>query len=304
MYAVVANILVMFCVPDPASAPAGADAASRLERCAMSGKPTVEPMPGPLALTDDRQEPASPLVTDRPDFTESTLTVPSGHLQIESGFTFASNRRKGVRTRRHTFPEILLRAGLAHDVELRIAWAGWTRTTELLRAENDVGRNESMTDSSTGGNDLSLGAKFHLADQSGWRPDVGLIVAASLPTGHIAHSSGDVDPFVGLLWSYDIGESFAIAGNLNLAMPTIDGDRIVEPQSSVSLSYSISDNVGAFVEYFGFYPTAGDGPDAHYVDGGFTFLLSDDFQIDVRAGAGLNDDADDVFAGVGFAWRF
>lgn len=304
MHAAVTYLLVIFCILDPASATNGTADTSAADRSAMSRNTSTARLPDPLALSDEPQPLASPLVTDRPDFTESTLTIPSGHLQLESGYTFISNRHKGVRTRRHTFPEVLLRAGLANDVELRIAWAGWTRTTELFRAENEVGRHESMTDASTGGNDLSLGAKIHLADQSGWRPDLGLIVAASLPTGHSAYSSGDVDPFVGLLWSYDLGESFAIAGNMNLVMPTIDGDRIVESQSSVSLSYSINDRVGTFVEYFGFYPMSGDGPDTHYANGGFTFLVTDDFQIDIRAGAGLNDDSDDFFTGVGFAWRF
>ncbi len=35
--------------------------------------------------TDPMQE---PLVTDRPDFTESTEAVPAGHLQLEAGYTF------------------------------------------------------------------------------------------------------------------------------------------------------------------------------------------------------------------------
>lgn len=36
----------------------------------------------------------------------------------------------------------------------------------------------------------------------------------------------------------------------------------------------------------------------------FTFLVTDNFQIDARVGVGLNAEADDVFTGVGFAWRY
>ena len=39
-------------------------------------------------------------------------------------------------------------------------------------------------------------------------------------------------------------------------------------------------------------------------DGGFTLLLNNDVQWDVRAGVGLNDNADDYFAGMGLSLRF
>jgi hypothetical protein len=37
--------------------------------------------------------------------------------------------------------------------------------------------------------------------------------------------------------------------------------------------------------------------------GGFTFLVNDDLQLDVSAGAGLNDAAPDFFVAAGVAWR-
>ena len=258
--------------------------------------------PPPLALPA-APAPLGPLVSDRPDFTESTLTIPAGHLQLESGYTFNYDRHDGRRTKRHTFPEVLLRVGVAEDVELRIGWEGWARTESLSTMRNDVGRRTLLTETVTGGSDLSVGFKFHLADQDGIRPDLGLIVAADLPTGHHAYTSGDVDPNLGLLWAYDLDDDWSLAGNLNLALPTEAGTRIVEPSASLSVGYGITDGVGAYFEYFGFYPGS-HGPDTHYVNGGLTFLVTDDFQIDLRAGAGLNDDSDDFFTGIGFVWRF
>ena len=43
------------------------------------------------------------------------------------------------------------------------------------------------------------------------------------------------------------------------------------------------------------------GRPEHYIDGGFTYLLNNDTQLDIRAGQGLNPSADDFFAGVGFS---
>jgi hypothetical protein len=62
-----------------------------------------------------------------------------------------------------------------------------------------------------------------------------------------------------------------------------------------------------FTEWFAFYPTSaladGIGPE-HYFNGGFTYLVTNNFQLDIRAGLGLNQAADDFFAGTGFAVRY
>jgi hypothetical protein len=61
----------------------------------------------------DRPWPAAPLteplVTDRPDFTESAEAVPYGHFQLAVGYTFTFDRESKDRVRDHTAPEILLR---------------------------------------------------------------------------------------------------------------------------------------------------------------------------------------------------
>ena len=58
-----------------------------------------------------------------------------------------------------------------------------------------------------------------------------------------------------------------------------------------------------FVEYYGLYPNAEHRDAAHTPNGGFTFQINNNFQIDWRIGGGLNEEADDFFTGVGFAWR-
>ena len=42
----------------------------------------------------------------------------------------------------------------------------------------------------------------------------------------------------------------------------------------------------------------------HYINGGFTYLITNDIQWDIRAGAGLNDAAEDYFIGTGLSIRF
>jgi hypothetical protein len=97
-----------------------------------------------------------------------------------------------------------------------------------------------------------------------------------------------------------------LSGTFNLAAPKdSDGERFAEPSASVALGIGLTDRLGAFVEYFGFYPSGrSNEADTHYADGGLTWLLTQDLQLDARIGFGLNDDADDVFVGAGFAVRW
>jgi hypothetical protein len=40
------------------------------------------------------------------------------------------------------------------------------------------------------------------------------------------------------------------------------------------------------------------------LNGGFTWLITENLQLDWRAGFGLNEEADDFFTGAGFGIRF
>ena len=245
-----------------------------------------------------------PLVTDRPDFTESTVTVPRGRLQLEAGYTYTYDSGDGVRTQDHTYPEVLLRVGLADDVELRLGWTGWSHVEEVFRERNAAGRRVKVRDRDDGGNDMNIGLKFHLIDQDGWVPDFGIIVDADVPTGAGGQTSGDVDPAVKFLWAYDLTDELSLAGNVNFAAPTSDTGRFFQASASLSLAASITDRLGGYVEYFGFYPSARGQGDTQFINGGFTYLITNNFQVDIRVGMGLNDKADDLITGVGFAWRF
>ena len=60
------------------------------------------------------------LVTDRPDQTESSVVVPPGYVQLETGWTFSHNKADGIRNETHEFPGTLLRIGVLDRVEFRL----------------------------------------------------------------------------------------------------------------------------------------------------------------------------------------
>ena len=245
-----------------------------------------------------------PLVTDRPDFTESTDAIPVGHFQLDAGYSFTNDRESKNRTREHTAPEFLLRIGVVEDFELRIGWEGYGWTDTQFQRETRRGRRVNRDDWTQGANDLSFGFKYKFAEQDGLIPHLGVIGAITVPSGSTGVSSGDVDPGIVLLWAYDVSDTFSLAGNVGVGVPTDEGDRFIQTSASLSAAFTLSEKLGAYIEYFGFYPNTERSDAAHSVNAGLTYLINNNFQVDWRIGMGLNEEADDFFTGVGFAWRF
>jgi hypothetical protein len=223
---------------------------------------------------------------DRPGFSTSPQTVPAGRLQIEGGYQFTADR--GVDS--HTLPLVLIRAGLTKKIELRIGWDGlsWTENNGRFKPE---------------ASDMSVALKAHVVEHSRLLPAIGLLGSLSLPTGSGSSTSNRVDPTGGLLWNYDFAAGPSLFGTVLMSSVTGDDGRFFEAANAIGISLPINDRFDSFVEYFGFYRKDGGGA-THNFNGGFTFLLTDNLQLDINGGFGLNGRADDYFLGAGFAFRF
>jgi len=132
-----------------------------------------------------------PLVTDRPDFTESSVTVGRGVAQIEFGYTYTYNNDAGESIRSQSFGEPLLRYGiLAEWLEFRIGLSPVEGRTTAAGISNSTGGTE----------DLYTGFKIALTPQEGILPEMALIPQMNLPTGSDAFTSDSVEP--GVNWIY------------------------------------------------------------------------------------------------------
>lgn len=257
--------------------------------CALLLTDIAQGESGPLGW--GREELREELSSDRPDFTESVMTIESGHMQFELGYTFTKDNEGQDELRQHVVPEALARFGVTEDLELRLTWTGYEST------EENGSRTHGVTDS-------SLGFKKRLVEGGGGIPDISIIGALFIPTGSASISDDTVIPEMKVLWGYGIGVT-EISGNLNFTGPMSDDNRYLLVSNSVALGWSLSATVGFYAEYFGLYP-ADDVPesDEHYLNGGFTWGLTRDLQLDIRAGGGLNGAAADFFSGTGLVVRF
>lgn len=245
----------------------------------------------PTIALAERTRLTEPLISDRPDFTESAETIPAEHLQLEAGYTFTQDSADGETSREHALPEMLLRIGLSENIEARLAWEG-----ALIEDPAQGG-------SSHGVSDMSVGTKIAFGEFSGVK--LSTIIDMEIPTGSDNRTADRVQPGAKLLWSTSLTDDVAVAGNINYASRVTENDRFNEWGASLTFGTEIAEKTAGYIEFFGIYPDSTPVADAEsYLNGGVTYLVHNDLQLDARIGTGLNENAADLFSGVGFVWRY
>lgn len=231
---------------------------------------------------------ADPIITDRPDFTESAAVPGHGRIQVEGGWTVEESGN----AREHSLGEILVRIGLGERFEARIEPGSWISADD---GDADV----------SGLDDAGLGFKVLLLQEiPPSRPAVALLVSSSVPTGDDEIGSSEWQPEARLALGWTLSEVWSLGANAGWGRPDDGDERFDQALGSVALGRSLGERLGMFLELYGFAPVAPDEDDAAVFDGGLTLSLGPDAQLDARAGVGLSDVAPDWLFGVGFARRW
>lgn len=224
---------------------------------------------GLLCMTQD------PIVTDRPDFTESSVVVPLGTIQYESGVTYTVDGNG----RSFQAPELLIRTSLGSRAEIRLGLPSHTWSHELR-----------------GWDDVYLGAKFQIGpflDGTGFA----LIPAVMIPVGSDGLRSPSVSPEVKAVWSRELSDETSLAGMLYASYV----EERTFWQHTVSFGMPVADGIGAFVEHV--LDVAHRLRPAHTLHAGLTYRPRPNMQYDVHLGLGLNREAPRAFIAGGFSVR-
>ncbi|MBI4125212.1 MAG: transporter [Deltaproteobacteria bacterium] len=234
-----------------------------------------------------------PLVTDRPDAAESSLTVGKTRLQLETSFSFEHDAGGGTTTNAYNFPT-LLRFGLIEWLEFRI--------------ESPMGQFHKQTGQahSKGWNDLAFGLKAHLLDNAGWVPSMGFLLHLSTPTGTNNYSANSYDPTVKWLNDWELPAGFSLGTNVGFDVPQDAGGRLARFLYAAAVGHDlpfISESLRMFAEIQGASPVQSPEPDERTFDTGLTFLVTGDIQLDTFVQIGLTRATTDVATGLGFSWR-
>ena len=239
----------------------------------------------------------APLVPDRPGFTNSSDTVAPGRVILESGFSQVRNQNGGGIT--DDFPEALLRFGTAPNLELQLGVPNYNVQHGGPR----------------GFGDLFLGAKLKVYDHGGTVASIAPSV--SVPFGRRDFRSSTILPSVLFGVGTPLGKRAGFSANLILSetqqsgagsgsggsasQSAIRNEFTVTPAASVG--YSLTPKIGVYLDAYAIVPRR--GPSSSVADGGFTYLLNNNLQLDLEYGHGLGGGAaPDHFYGGGVAVRF
>ncbi|MBI5763243.1 MAG: transporter [Planctomycetes bacterium] len=244
------------------------------------------------------------IATDRPGFSDSAGLVPRGRFQIESGYTFSYDREDDRRVIDHTMPEIALRTGLTDCLEFRAKWNGYSYSEVLDRITTPAGRHIDHIDHIDGGSDMTLGIKVPLLRQKECLPNVSMIASLGVPTGSDSKSANNVVPEIKFPWNYALTKELTIYGSLLGRVNDGSNGQFFQTAATVAAGYQVCSRATLYLEYFGVYPGNRSEDSAHILSAGPIFKITDNISMDMRAAVGLNEQAPDFQASVGFGIRF
>lgn len=222
------------------------------------------------------------LSTDRPDLTESAALVPSGLWQVESGFARERMAGESGDVRRLSVAEMLVRVGLSEVFEARIG-GGYIHQREGA---------SSSTSPETGLAGVMAGVKLRLGE------GFAALAHIHLPIGNTNLRLPDVAPELVLAAETPLNSWLELSGNV--------GGLWLQDEAGVfataALGADLTEPLGAFVE--GFWGTAMGETPLLQAEGGLTYLLASNLQLDCTGGVTLFDSDPGWFLGAGVSVRF
>lgn len=238
------------------------------------------------------------IITDRPDQTEAPQLTPPGWFQIEAGIQseFDYDKPSKVRSQGTLFNTTLWKYGLTRQFEFRLITE---YAKDKFTFQNEGGADTSITEK--GFNPISIGSKIFIHEGDGWLvPSVSLITHLTLPyIGAKGYRPHYVIPRFRFLFAHSLNDRFTFSYNLGAEWE--DGASNATGIYTASLGISLADRLSMFVEAYGFLRenTAAD----NRLDGGFTFLINNDIQLDCSGGVGISEISPDYFISGGLSIR-
>ncbi|KTC67972.1 hypothetical protein Lbir_2574 [Legionella birminghamensis] len=220
----------------------------------------ISPCSGPTAFLN---------LIDRPNYADSSCTVPYKSVIIESGYQY--QRLTDSDGSLQTYPNLETRFGLPANNELYILWPTYNQQSFSPR----YGNSETMA-----------GLKHMLVNNDQWI--IAVEAEIFLPDGSAAYGSKSTGAGANAILTYSINDKWSFTTMLGVSSLTESryngGERYNNFIPDLVLSYSLSDRLSAYGEVYGETKT---GPGEHSgfnADAGILFLIRPSIIIDINAG--------------------
>lgn len=227
--------------------------------------------------------------TDRPDQTESAVTVPKKWIQLEMGF---SKQKNGAASNSFEHPTLLSKYGINKRIEFRLI-----TTIASYTFYDDT--NSKQTGS--GLEPVEVGAKFALWEEKKVLPKTSLIFHFAVPWLASKKLRPDkLAPNFRFSMQNSLTNTIAIGYNLGAEW---DGySNKATWIYTFAPGFELGEKWYGYIEAFGFISKQNE-PE-HSLDGGIAYYIDRDFKIDLSAGFGISKAAPDWYMAIGASIRF
>lgn len=259
-----------------------------------------------LPPSASRAQDGSELNTDRDAFTPSVFCVADGRFLAESSYVFIDNR-EGLPT--NSYPELLCRHGVSDRLELRFgvnydvnAQGNVVTSVEAGEVE-EPGRSEHESS-------LLYGLKAAVSDQDGLIPQSCFIMEGDTPVQAKHYGSSPIATIVAgweLPFAFPTRESRPWRLDTSLRYSYVEGKEewFSRWGPSAVLRMPVTQRFETHLEWFG---TFSDGlhreTSRPFFSPGCHVVITRRFEIGLRVGWGLTQDAAPFFSDVGCGWRY
>jgi hypothetical protein len=234
-----------------------------------------------------QSRPLRELSTDRPDRTESPVTVDRGHFQLELDFVNATDSRSA---RAYGLGAINAKIGLRDNLDL-----------QLVTQVHERAKTGPLITGSTLP-DFTARLKHNLWGNDGGRTALALMPFVTVPR----ESGGIVEGGLIVPLAVDLAPKWSLGTMLELdALAAESGSgHQINVVNTVTVGRDLADQLGMYGELAAELRNAAVKTVAATANGGFTFRLGENVQFDAGANFGLNDYADRVRVFIGMSRRF
>lgn len=243
------------------------------------------------------------LSTDRPDQTESAYTVDAGHWQLEMDFVNYTRDHDtaggaDVVVKEWGFAPVNIKLGLTNRMDVQFMFDPQVRSKTEDRVAGTVTK-------VSGVGDVTTRVKFNVWGNDGGATAFAVMPFVKWPLSASDIRNGETEGGIIFILGYELpgGWSSAVMTEFDFVSDGAGG-RDTEWLNSITVSHGLSERVGV---YFEFVAVTGDAPGFKWqgqLDGGFTYALGDDAQLDLGCNFGVTKSAPDIQPFVGFSRRF
>jgi len=181
-------------------------------------------------------------------------------------------------------PTNLFRIGITDGIELRIL-------NQVEHMKSDLPAFKTV-----GVSDLEIGTKIQILRKEDINTEIAVLSHLILPTGGDGFSIGEYGTINKISIAHELGNNIGLGYNVGYDYFGFGDGNLT---NSIALGFGLTDKLGVYFEQFGALVEMKDYE--NNFDGGVTYLLRDNLQLDYSFGVGLTTKSN--YVSLGFSWN-